>query len=145
MFYFGQNEVQLSAEETTKLQLECAADASKPRRRGRPPAHRSRDDRTFQSMEAFVFVEGEKRTFKIRHNLRQIPKRVQDRLIEFAKRICPLADDELILEHIRKDQRLLPHFDEPTSFLLFRHEYEDGDVANVIVAGPANDRLKRCT
>jgi hypothetical protein len=113
--------------------------------RGRPPAWRSRDERTYQSCEAFVFVTGEMRTFKMRHGIKRIPVKVRDAFIEFAKRMCPFADEELVLEHIRKDQRFLPDFNEPTCFLLVRFEYECPATktvisADVIVAAPSNKR-----
>lgn len=145
-FYFGtKSEAQLSDEEIQELQSGFYSDAAVPARRGRPSAHRSKDERTFQSYEIFVFVTGEMRTFRMRHGLKRIPVKVRDEFIRFAKRMSPLADDEIVLEHLRKDQRSLPHYDGPTCFQLVRHEYENGEVANVIVAGPANERLKRCT
>lgn len=144
-FYFGtKSDVQLTEEEVQELQFGFYGDAAVPRRRGRPFAHRSRDECTFQSYEVFVFVAGEMRIFKQRHGLKQVPVRVRDEFIEFAKRMSPLAEDDLVIEHLRKDQRSLPHYDEPTCFQLVRQEYDDGTVANVIIAGPADERLKRC-
>jgi hypothetical protein len=108
--------------------------------RGRPPAWQSRDERTNQSFEAFVFVTGEMRTVRRRHGIKRIPVKVRDAFIEFAKRMYPFADEELVLEHIRKDQRFLPDFEEPTCFQLVRFEYEGGRTANVVVAAPSNKR-----
>jgi len=107
---------------------------------GRPPAWESRDERTFQSFEVFVRVTGEMRTYRIRHGIKRIPIKVRDEFIKFAKRDCPLAVDEIIHEHLRKDQRLLPDFKEPTCFILVRFEYKWGRTANVIVAAPSDKR-----
>lgn len=144
-FHFGpKSEVQLSDEEIKALQYEFEIDA-KPARRGRPFAHRTKKERTFQSFEAFVLVAGEMRIFKDRHKPKGgVPTKVRDALIEFAKRISPLADNELVIEHLRKDQRILPRYDQPMMFQLVRHEYDDGTTANVVVVMPATDRLKRC-
>lgn len=144
-FYFGtKTDVQLSDEEIFELQSGVYRDAAIPPRRGRPIAHRSKKESTFQSFEVFVFVVGEVRIFKMRHELKQVPARVQAKFIEFAKRMSPEADDGIIFEHLRKDQSLLPHYDEPTSLMVVRHQYETGEIGTVIIAGPADERLKRC-
>jgi hypothetical protein len=139
-FHFGPQRInQFSAEEIQKLNYEFEMDA-KPARRGRPFAHRTKNERSFQSFEVFVLVTGELRIFRFRHGPR-VPKKVQDAFITFAKRLSPDADDDLVLEHLRKDQHILPHYDEPRSFQLVRHEYDDGTVANVIITCSAKDRL----
>jgi hypothetical protein len=102
-FFFGARpKAQLSSAETRELQLTFDVDASLPRRRGRPFAHRTTNEETFQSYEAFVFVAGEMRIFKKRNGLRQVPKRVRDKFIEFAKRdqMSPKAIDHLIEDHL---------------------------------------------
>jgi hypothetical protein len=125
-----------------RRKLESGFDNAAARRapRGRPPAWQSRDERTYQSYEAFVFVAGEMRTLRMRHGIKRIPVKVRDEFIKFAKRECPLADDEIVLEHLRKDQRFLPDFTEPMCFLLVRFEYEEGRTANVVVAAPSDTR-----
>ena len=145
-FHFGPKpEVQLSNEEIQKLRYEFEIDASKPAKLGRPFAHRTRNERTFQSFEVFVLVTGEMRIFKFRHDPKGgVPKRIRDKFIEFAKRLSPNADNELVIEHLRKDQRILPYYDEPVAFQVVRHEYTDGTMANVIVCYSAAERLKRC-
>ena len=143
-FYFGTSQSKGSMPhdaEGEKLESAFDADAAAPARRGRPLAHRSADERTFQSYEVFVFVTGEMRTFRMRHGIKRLPVKVRDAFIEFAKRMSPLADEEIVLEHLRKDQRSLPHYEEPTCFQVVRYEYEDGSVGNVVVAGPADGRL----
>jgi hypothetical protein len=137
---------ELSSNEIRKLQMAFDVDASLPRRRGRPFAHRTTNEETFQSYEAFVFVAGELRIFKKRNDLRQVPKRVREKFIEFAKRdqMCPKAIDHLIEDHLNTKQRIFQGYDELTFFQLVRHKYEDGTVANVILAMPANERLKLC-
>jgi hypothetical protein len=122
--------------------LESAFDNAAARRtpRGRPPAWHSRDERTYQSYEAFVFVTGEMRTFRMRHGLRRIPVKVRDAFIALARRMCPFADEEIVLEHIRKDQRLLPDFKEPMCFLVVRFEYEGVRTADVVVVAPSGKR-----
>lgn len=146
LFFFGTRaKVQLSDPEIQELRAEFEFDASLPHGRGRPFAHRSRNESTFQSYEAFVFVAGEIRIFKRRNGLKQVPKRVRDKFIEFAKRISPDAVDELIEDHLKKRQHIFRGYDELTFFQLVRHEFEDGTVANVILAMPANERLKLCT
>lgn len=87
-----------------------------------------------------MFVAGEMRTFRMRHGFRRIPVKVTDEFIKFAKRECPLADDEIVYEHIRKDQRFLQEFEEPTCLLLVRFEYEGSRTGNVIVAAPSDMR-----
>src|SRR4051812_22681036 len=52
--------------------------------RGRPPAGQSRNERTYESFAAFVFVTGEIRTFKMRHGIKRIPVRVTNAFITFA-------------------------------------------------------------
>lgn len=142
---------ELSVNETQELQLPFDIDASIPRRRGRPFSWRSRNERTFQSCEAFVFVAGEMRIFKQRNGLKQVPKKVREKFIEFAKRkeMFPKADVQLIEDHLKKDQRIFATYfaayKEPTFFQLVRHEYDDGSVANIIVGTPAIERLRLCT
>lgn len=144
-FHFGTKaDLQLSEPEILELQSGVYKDAAIPPRRGRPVAHRSKTERTFQSYEVFVFVVGEMRIFKMRHGLKQVPARVQNKFIEFAKRMSPEADDDIVLEHLRKDQGLLPHYDEPTSFQVVRHQFETGEIGTIIIAGPADERSKRC-
>jgi hypothetical protein len=125
-----------------RRRLESAFENAAARRapRGRPPAWESRNERTYQSFAAFVFVTGEMRTYRMRNGTRGVPVKVIDEFIKFAKRDYPRADEHLILEHIRKDQRLLPDFKEPVCFLLVRHEYKWGRTANVIVAAPSDMR-----
>jgi hypothetical protein len=146
-FYFGASQAtgpdshELPETEIDKLEYAFDVDALVPSRRGRPSAHRSRDQRTFQSFQAFVFVTGEKRTFRQRHRLTGVPEDATNKFIEFAKRLYPLARKETVREHLRKDQGLLPHYDEPTCFQVVRYEYEDGAVGTVVLAGPSNGRL----
>jgi hypothetical protein len=130
---------ELSAGEVEKLQAAFESDAA-VFKRGRPPAHRTASERTFQSFQAFVFVAGELRIFRLRHGIERLPMKVQLAFVEFAKEMYTLAVDEIVLDNIRKHQRMIPEFDEPTCLELVRQEYEDGSVANVIVAGPADMR-----
>ena len=129
----------ISAQDRRRLESAFENAAARRVPRGRPPAWESRDERTLQSFEAFVIVTGEMRTFRKRHGIR-VPVKVRDEFIKFAMRECPRADEHLILEHIRKDQRLLPDFKEPVCFLLVRYEYKWGRTANVIVAAPSDMR-----
>jgi hypothetical protein len=127
--------------ESRSLQACFKRAASRRAPRGRPAAWHSRNERTFQSFEVFVVAAGEMRTFKMRQGIERVPVKVRDAFIEFARRECPLARKETILEHLRKDQALLPRYSEPTCFLLMRVECEDGNPAGVIIAGPSDLRL----
>jgi len=111
-----------------------------PLPRGRPHAWRSKNERTFQSFAAFVFVVGELRTFRLRSNKPYIPAKVRRAFIAFSKQLYPLAADDALYEHLRKDQRLLPDYEKPTCFLLIRHEFESGITGNVIISGPSDLR-----
>jgi len=60
-FYFGdksKEKPELSETEVKYLNSTFAADADLPTRPGRPLAHRTRNERTFQSFQAFAFVTG---------------------------------------------------------------------------------------
>jgi hypothetical protein len=131
----------MSARDGRKLESTFVNAAARRPRRGRPPAWHSKDERTYQSYEAFVFVTGEMRTLRMRCGKR-ISVKSRNAFIKFAKRTYPLADEEIVLEHIRKDQGILPHYNEPTCFLLVRFEYEGLGTGEVIVAAPSDKR--RC-
>lgn len=138
-FYFSPRQKdpgsKMCARDGRKLEFACAKAATRRAPRGRPPAWHSSNERTYQSFEAAVFVIGEMRTFRIRRGIKPVPGNVTKAFIEFATRMCPLADEDIVFEYIRENQAILPHFKEPTCFLLVRF-----GTAVVIVAAPSDKR-----
>jgi hypothetical protein len=130
-FYLSPSEPTLSAREVNdggenqrKIQagLECAlTDAAAHRaHRGRPPAFQSSNERTHQSLQAFFFVGGEMEIFRNRNGIKRIPVKVRNAFVEFAQKLYPSAEQEIVFEHIRRHERYLPKYEEATCFLLVR-------------------------
>jgi hypothetical protein len=136
-FYLSQRslESKISARDGRKLESAFAKAAARRAPRGRPPAWHSSNERTHQSREAAIFVIGEMRTFRLRHGIKRIPVKVTNAFIEFAKRMCPFAKYHIVIDYIRVNQGILPHYNEPTCFLLVRF-----GTADVIVAAPSDKR-----
>ena len=143
-FYIAGVRSDLSDSELSELALAFDEAAARPIPRGRPPAWQSKNERTYQSAELFVFVTGEFQTFRRRLGIQYVPARVREAIIEFAKKLYPQAKSSIFREHLRKDQRLLPSYEEPTCFLLVDFEWEEGRTVYVVLAAPSDERRSRC-
>lgn len=135
----------VSDEDGGKLISALEEAAARPAPVGRPPAWRSKNPRTYQSFESFLILMGEYGTYRLRNgNVKRLPSKLKSELMKFALEMCPDADEELVVEHLRKNRHLLPKYEEPTCFILVRHEFDDGRIAAVIIAAPANLRRGCC-
>jgi len=110
---------------------------------GPPPAWRSKNEKTRQCFEMFLFMTGELRLYRMRNRPHipkerntHVPKDMWDKLFEFGQRAYPLADETIVREHLRERRRMLPYFDEPTTFFLMSYEHEGLGTAYAIIASP---------
>jgi hypothetical protein len=76
------------------------------RRRGRPYASESRNERTKDSYYAAVFVIGEMNRFRAREGTSRVPALITYALIDLAIELWPDAVEGRILEYIRRNRRL---------------------------------------
>ena len=72
------------------------------RRRGRPDILASGNPATIDSYRAFRFVQREMQYFRKRVGRVRVPKDARDCFIELASRLYPNADDELVVQHLRR-------------------------------------------
>lgn len=130
----------VSDEDGDKLLSALEEAAARPAPVGRPRAWRSKNPRTYQSVGLSFFLMGEHGIYRLRNGVKRLPFKLKSELMKFALEMWPDADEDLVVEHLRKDRHLLPKYEEPMCFILVRHVFDDGRIGAVVIAAPANLR-----